>query len=173
VLCGVGATAAGWWGGRWAATILVFFAASVGVQAILPPRWRRVSRLPIPVPTAAALTLAYAAYQLTPGSVWWLGLAVGAGPAIHYLGDMLTDSACPLLWPLPLGERGRRRRWYPVGPPKILRFNAGGRVERWLVQPALTVLLVAAVLVVVWPAVAPVWAEIVERWTAARITRGA
>lgn len=172
VLCGLAAAAAGRWGGPWTAAVLVFLGASVGVQAALPPRWRRARQLPIPVPTAAALALAYVAYQFTPGSGWWLGLAVGAGVAIHCVGDMLTDSACPALWPIPLGRRGRPRRWYPIGPPKMLRFNAGGRVETLLVQPLLTALMVVAVAVLAWPVIGPVWDELVARWEEMRAARG-
>lgn len=172
VLCGVLGVVAGRWGGQWIAAILVFFAASVGVQAALPPRWRRVRKLPIPVPTAAALALAYMAFQFTPGSGWWLGLAVGVGVLTHCVGDMLTDGACPVLWPIPLGPRGRRQRWYLLGPPKLLRFNAGGRVETLLVQPLLTVLLVAAVLVLAWPVLDPLWDAAVLQWETIWAARG-
>jgi membrane-bound metal-dependent hydrolase YbcI (DUF457 family) len=172
VLCGGGAAAAGRWGGPWTAAVLVFFAASVGVQAGLPPRWRRVRKLPVPVPTAVAAVLAYVAYGFAPGSGWWLGLAVGVGVLVHCVGDMLTDNACPVLWPIPIGPAGRRRRWYPVGPPKWLRFNAGGKVETLLVQPLLTLVLIGAVLVLAWPVVGPVWEALVLRWETVRAARG-
>lgn len=172
VLCGALAAAAGRWGAPWTAAVLVFLATSVGVQAALPPRWRRVRKLPIPVATVVAVALAYVAYQFTPGSGWWLGLAVGAGVLVHCIGDMLTDGACPVLWPIPLGRRGRRRVWYPLGPPKPLRFNAGGKVETLLVQPLLTVLLVAAALALAWPVIDPLWDAAVLKWETIRASRG-
>lgn len=70
----------------------------------------------------------------TAGTAGWLGLAVGLGMLVHSLGDAVTESGAPLLWPLPI----RGRHWYPVGSPRPLRFRAGGRVEALLVAPALT-----------------------------------
>jgi len=67
-----------------------------------------------------------------------LGIAVGVGCLIHTLGDALTKSAVPLLWPLPIGGDP----WRCVGPPKFLRFTTGSFVENWLVVPAIC--LVAA-----------------------------
>ena len=74
-----------------------------------------------------------------------LGLAVN-------LGDAVTESGAPLLWPVPI----RGRTWYPVGGPRVTRFRTGGAVESWLVAPALTVgTLVLAVLVI--PGVLPMF----------------
>lgn len=70
----------------------------------------------------------------TAGTAGWLGLAVGLGMLVHSLGDAVTESGAPLLWPVPV----RGRHWYPVGSPRPLRFRAGGRVETLLVAPVLT-----------------------------------
>lgn len=73
----------------------------------------------------------------------WLGVMVALGCWVHCLGDSLTLSGCPWLWPVPIVGR----RWYPIGPPRVLRFRAGGRVETWAVMPLLvlgTALLVFA-----------------------------
>ncbi|MEU5695269.1 metal-dependent hydrolase [Actinosynnema sp. NPDC020468] len=78
----------------------------------------------------------------------WIGWAVAAGCVVHCLGDALTRSGCPFLWPIPIsGET-----WYEIRPPRPLRFRTGGPVERFLVLPACAV---AGVLLVpgVWPAV--------------------
>ena len=66
------------------------------------------------------------------------------------VGDAVTESGAPLLWPLPL----RGRRWYPVGSPRALRFRTGGRVEALLVAPALTVATFVLAFLVV-PGAAP------------------
>jgi hypothetical protein len=87
----------------------------------------------------------------TGGTAGWLGTAVALGMLVHAVGDAITESGAPLLWPLPI----RGRTWYPVGSPRVARFRTGGAVEAWLVAPALTVAtLVLAVLVV--PGVLPV-----------------
>lgn len=137
-------------------------------------------RLPVPVPTLLATVLAVAAYRFTPGSGWWLGLAVGLGSFIHCLGDSLTNSACPILAPLPVPVLRRRgdgrlvrigwRVWYPVGPPRVLpvrlgpwtwrvkmRFDTGGPVETDVVQPLLTMGAVVSAVVVAWPELSVAW----------------
>jgi membrane-bound metal-dependent hydrolase YbcI (DUF457 family) len=55
----------------------------------------------------------------------WLGLPVAIGALTHCLGDSLTTSGCPLLWPLVITGR----RWYPVHLLGPLKFTTGGRVE--------------------------------------------
>jgi hypothetical protein len=66
----------------------------------------------------------------------WLGFAVAAGCLAHCLGDALTMSGCPFLFPLPIaGET-----WYEIRPPRWLRFRTGKRVENLLVFPAFVVL---------------------------------
>jgi membrane-bound metal-dependent hydrolase YbcI (DUF457 family) len=59
-------------------------------------------------------------------------LAVLIGTASHIAGDMLTDSGCPLAWPLSL---------YRLHIPEPLAFSTGSRRERWIVVPALLLAL--------------------------------
>ena len=66
----------------------------------------------------------------------WLGLAVGVGCATHCLGDALTESGCPFLWPL---LRLRGETWYEIRPPRWLRFHTGTAVEQWLVFPMVAI----------------------------------
>lgn len=64
-----------------------------------------------------------------------LGIAVAAGCLTHCLGDALTLSGCPFLWPLPIaGET-----WYEIRPPKPLRFRTGGAIETRLLYPAFVI----------------------------------
>lgn len=61
-------------------------------------------------------------------SAWFLAIVVTWGSLIHCLGDCLTDSGAPLLYPLPIG----RQMWYRFKAPA--RFSTGSelgkRVER-------------------------------------------
>jgi membrane-bound metal-dependent hydrolase YbcI (DUF457 family) len=112
------------------------------------------SLVPGPPSLVIAAGLTYAVEHVVPGgtagTAGWLGTAVTLGMVVHSVGDAVTETGAPLLWPLPI----RQRRWYPVGSPRPLRFRTGGRVEAWLVAPALTlaVFLLAAAVV---PGVAP------------------
>ena len=64
-----------------------------------------------------------------------LGIAVAAGCLTHCLGDAVTESGCPFLFPLPIaGET-----WYEIRPPSPLRFSTGKRVENLLVFPVFAV----------------------------------
>ncbi|MEU4804906.1 metal-dependent hydrolase [Actinosynnema sp. NPDC023587] len=65
------------------------------------------------------------------GITEWLGIAIGVGCVVHCLGDALTLSGCPFLWPIPIaGET-----WYELRPPRLLRFRTGGGFELWVVWP--------------------------------------
>ncbi|MEC3978852.1 metal-dependent hydrolase [Amycolatopsis sp. H20-H5] len=71
----------------------------------------------------------------------WLGLAVAAGCFAHCLGDALTESGCPFLFPIPIaGET-----WYEIRPPRPLRFRTGKKVENRLIFPVFVVLAVLLV----------------------------
>lgn len=178
LLWGIVAACGQQWGGPWTAALLVFFATAVGVKAALPPKHRTFwvgTGLRRPWPTrfrvsyalVSALMLAVVAYRLTPAQGWWLGLAVATGSIVHCLGDCLTNSACPLLWPVRFGPAGARRAWFPVGPPPRLRFPAGGWVEVRLVHPLLVVMCAAALAVVLWPQWGPLLSGFVEAMNAA------
>ncbi|MEV5962412.1 metal-dependent hydrolase [Kribbella sp. NPDC051952] len=65
----------------------------------------------------------------------WIGMAVGLGMFVHCLGDSLTRSGCPWLWPLPI----RGETWYELRLPRLFRFSTNSWVERLLIVPALTV----------------------------------
>lgn len=68
----------------------------------------------------------------------WLGIAVGAGCLVHCFGDALTESGCPILFPILIaGET-----WYELRPPKKLRFKTGKKVENLLIFPAFVLLAV-------------------------------
>lgn len=130
---------------RWGAPVLIgtlfvcLALAIKGLDAIVPG--------PPSLVIAAGLTFAVEQYVPggTAGTAGWLGTAVTLGMVVHSLGDAVTESGAPLLWPLTI----RQRRWYPVGSPRALRFRTGGRTESWVVAPALTVATFALAVVVV------------------------
>ncbi|WP_300008864.1 metal-dependent hydrolase [Pseudonocardia sp.] len=139
--------ASAWWGAPvLIGTLFVCIALAIkGLDAIVPG--------PPSLVIAAGLTFAVEQYVPggTAGTAGWLGVAVTLGMIVHSLGDAATESGAPLLWPLTI----RQRRWYPVGGPRPLRFRTGGRVEAWVVAPALTLATFVLVMLVV-PGVAPV-----------------
>lgn len=149
-------------GGQAAAAVMVFLGAMMGLLAMF--RGER-NRRGAPVIAAG---LAGAAYLLTPDAAWWLGLATGGGCLIHCLGDSLTEWGCPWLWPIPLGPKGRKRMWYPIGLPKALRFHTGSLAEKVLAAglSALT-LVVGPERVVTWA-----YAEVVRALTAMMLNAG-
>jgi membrane-bound metal-dependent hydrolase YbcI (DUF457 family) len=81
----------------------------------------------------------------------WIGAAVTVGMFVHCLGDSLTRSGCPWLWPLPI----RGETWYEIRLPRHLRFRTGGWVENLLIAPAL---IIAGVLLL--PGAMPIVREI-------------
>jgi hypothetical protein len=92
--------------------------------------------------------LATAFVESFTASTGWLGIAVAAGCITHCLGDALTESGCPFLFPIPIaGET-----WYEIRPPHWLRFRTDGKAERRVVFPALVLGCVLAL-----PGVTP-WA---------------
>lgn len=56
---------------------------------------------------------------------WWLGCAIGAGALVHSLGDWLTNTGVPLLWPITF----RGQRWYKFRAPRWIRFDT--RAGSW------------------------------------------
>lgn len=74
-------------------------------------------------------------------SAGWLGLAVGIGCFVHCLGDAMTCSGCPILWPLKInGER-----WYDLRLPRFLRLTTDSWVETGIIYPATLVACLFAI----------------------------
>ena len=84
----------------------------------------------------------------------YLGIAVAAGCITHCLGDALTESGCPFLFPVPIaGET-----WYEIRPPSWLRFRTGKGVENAVIFPVFTVLAF-----VLFPGAWELGVEVVDR----------
>lgn len=118
VLVGVGSWVAGsWWVGG-----VVLVGSGLAGRSL----GRRVA------PLAAAGVLGWVA-GLPDGEVaaWRVGAAAGVGCLVHCLGDAVTLSGCPLLWPL----RVRGQVWFRVRLPAGWRLRTDGVVERRVVLP--------------------------------------
>lgn len=85
-----------------------------------------------------ALMLGGDPLALLTGMQGWIAVAVALGCITHDLGDALTLSGVPLLWPIPIaGET-----WYEVRTPAAVRFRTGSGAETCVA----VVLVVGAVL---------------------------
>lgn len=145
VLCGAGTSALAVYGGRWAVLAVLFVHMVLAIEGLL---WRaaRVSSDVLVWLLGAASAWILSDILRTRGEGWlfhepgqeflWLGIPVVLGMLVHCLGDAITVSGCPLLWPLPFG----RKRWYPLGPPKAMRFRAGTWVEVKVLMPVFVAL---------------------------------
>ncbi|MCT2591460.1 metal-dependent hydrolase [Streptomyces sp. N2-109] len=142
VLIGAGFSAAAVTGGRWAVLVILFIHVVLAVEGLL---WRmaRVSSdvLVWLLGAASAWILADVLAKPGNGADWlfhadgqeylWLGLPVVLGALVHSVGDALTVSGCPILWPIRIGGK----RWYPLGTPRFMRFRAGAWVEVKILMP--------------------------------------
>ncbi|WP_411100326.1 metal-dependent hydrolase [Streptomyces sp. x-45] len=148
VLIGGGSSVLAITGGRWAVLALLFVHMVLAIEGLL---WRatRGSSSDVLVWLLAgtsAWILAGILDKPDGGADWlftapgqeylWLGLPIVLGALVHDIGDALTVSGCPILWPIPVG----RKRWYPIGPPKVMRFRAGSWVELKVLMPVFMLL---------------------------------
>ncbi|MFE7115246.1 metal-dependent hydrolase [Streptomyces sp. NPDC057654] len=142
VLIGAGASALAMTGGRWAVLGILFVHLVLAVEGLLWRMARTSSDVLVWLLGAtSAWMLADILNKPGNGSDWlftgsgqeylWLGLPIILGALVHDIGDALTVSGCPILWPIPIG----RKRWHPIGPPKGMRFRAGSWVELKVLTP--------------------------------------
>lgn len=85
------------------------------------------------VTTGAALASAGEVWWPPLAGWWWLGPVLGLGCLVHVLGDALTRSGVPILWPFV----SRGRRWRRLRSP--LPFRTGGRGEQFVAVPLFAV----------------------------------
>ncbi|HLU44412.1 MAG TPA: metal-dependent hydrolase [Natronosporangium sp.] len=95
------------------------------------------------VTTVLSLVVTVFAFAVLPADGYpLLGVAVGMGCLVHILGDMITRHGCPLLWPI----RIKGRNWYMISLPDRYAIRAGGKFERTVLLPGLTVVACLAAL---------------------------
>ncbi|MFI1970882.1 hypothetical protein BLA24_07245 [Streptomyces cinnamoneus] len=147
LLIGAGASALAMTGDRWAVLGILFVHVVLAVEGLLWRAARTSSDVLVWLLGAAgAWILAGILDRPGQGADWlfsgpgqeylWLGLPIVLGALVHDVGDALTVSGCPILWPIPIG----RKRWYPLGPPKAMRFRAGSWVEVKVLMPVFMLL---------------------------------
>lgn len=147
LLVGGGCSVAALYGGRWAVLAVLFVHMVLAVEGLLWKQARVSSDILVWLLGAtSAWMLADVLDDPNNGKTWlfsgpgqqylWIGLPIVLGALVHCVGDALTVSGCPFLWPIPIG----RKRWYPIGPPKAMRFRAGSWVEIKVLTPAFFVL---------------------------------
>ncbi|MBX6357519.1 MAG: metal-dependent hydrolase [Micromonosporaceae bacterium] len=125
--------------GKWAVIGVLFFTFGLALRGLLDEWAERAGWLVVTALSAAAAGVAFALLPAGRGYPM-LGLAVGVGCLVHLVGDMLTSSGVPLLWPIPTG----RRMWRMIGVPDAAAIRVGGRGERLLRVAFLVVCLAAA-----------------------------
>lgn len=128
--------------GRWAVVAVALFGVILATEAlgdwiVLPP---------LVAGSLWALTDLPGFLAELDSMSGWIGYAVALGCLVHDLGDALTESGCPFLWPIPIaGET-----WYEIRPPALIRFRTDCKFERWFLYPAF---LIAGLLLLpgMWP----------------------
>jgi len=86
----------------------------------------------------------------------WTGIAVGVGCLVHLVGDGITVSGIPALWPLPVGGR----TWHDLHLlPHPFQLHTGKRVENRLLYP----LFLAGALILCWPLAQPLLADLTDK----------
>jgi membrane-bound metal-dependent hydrolase YbcI (DUF457 family) len=161
LLLGVLAAAAGRGGGRWAVLAVAMFGLVLAADVlgdwllvvVLGAVLWSVAGTWLPGTTVPGVTAAAAVQHGLDEIGGWIGVAVTVGMFVHCLGDSLTRSGCPWLWPLPI----RGETWFEIRPPRGLRFRTDSRVERLMIAPAL---VVAAVLLL--PGAVPIARNVVN-----------
>ena len=135
--------------GKLTAAVLVYVFTQLGyaaIRAAFPGRRKKVrvlGRRRWHKHTLFAAAASIGSFFAVPAGVWWLGVAVGVGCFTHLLGDVITASGCPILWPAPIPTTILRydrtvrakmpvrvwRTWYHVGTPQWMRFRVGSSTE--------------------------------------------
>lgn len=125
--------------GKWAVIGVLFFTIGLALRGLFDGWAERAGWLLVTALSAAAAGLTYAQLPAERGYPM-LGFAVGVGCMVHLLGDMITSSGVPLLWPIPTG----RRMWRMFGVPDAFAVRVGGRGELVLRGALVVVCLLAA-----------------------------
>lgn len=142
VMCGAGSSAIAVYGGRWGVFAILFIHVVLAVDGLLWRQARGASHILVWLLGATgAWVLVDVLDDPHNGKAWlftqpgqqflWIGIPVTLGALVHCIGDAITISGCPILWPIPIG----RKRWYPVGTPEFMRFRAGSWVEVKVLMP--------------------------------------
>lgn len=104
----------------YAKCFIIFFGLCLGLRGLFPKTTNKTGK--VFVYLLASLIPAYMFVgEIEIFTNFQLALIVTIGSAIHSLGDCLTDSGAPLLWPLPI----KGQVWYRFKVPEHFRFSTG------------------------------------------------
>ncbi|MEV0395119.1 metal-dependent hydrolase [Polymorphospora rubra] len=148
VLVGWGTTALCAAYGKWAVIGILFFMIGLALRGLFDEWAKRAGWVIVTLVSAAA---AYFTFLNLPGDRGYpmIGLAVGVGCFVHILGDMITRSGVPILWPIPI----KRRMWRMISLPDKIAIKTGSKVETVVLRGVFTVIALLAAAGLVAPAV--------------------
>lgn len=151
VLMGWGATYLCNQFGKWAVLSILFFTIGLAVRGIFEQWAKRAGWL---ITTGVAAGGAYYAFLgLDSGHGYPLiGFALGVGCFVHLMGDIITSAGVPILWPIPTGFK-QIQMWRMIGVPNAISVEVGGKVEKFVLQGAFTIVAIASSVALVGNAV--------------------
>ncbi|GLY93706.1 membrane protein [Actinoplanes sp. NBRC 103695] len=134
--------------GKWAVLGVLFFMAGLALRGLFDKWAERAGWLIVTLTSAAVAFMAASQLDADRGYPL-LGTAVGVGCVVHLIGDMITRSGVPLLWPIPLGAR----MWRMIGIPDGIAIRAGGPGEIFVLRGLFTIVSLLALLAMFFPGV--------------------
>jgi|SRR5215217_3339375 len=124
----------------WANLLIVFIGLCLGARGLFPKYTNRMGKAYLWIVALTVVSSMYVGYiqVFTPVQ---LAVVVFLGSLIHCLGDCLTNSGAPLLWPLPI----RGQTWYRFRLPIFSTGSEKGNLtETWI--KLVCVIVIAAVI---------------------------
>lgn len=119
--------------------IYIYISLQLGVASLFKPFYKKNVDKPLGklgLNIASLLIAAYLMYSLPSNAKYnWIGGAVTFGWITHLIGDMLTVSGVPILFPL----KYKGKRWWNFRLP--LGIKAGGVFEKSILIPLLSVII--------------------------------
>ena len=142
VLMGWGATYLCTQFGKWAVLSILFFTIGLAVRGVFE-QWAKKAGWVITTLVSAAAAY-YAFLNLDAGRGYpLLGFALGIGCFVHLMGDIITSAGVPILWPIPTGIK-KIQMWRMIGVPNAISVEVGGKVEKFVLQGAFTIVSIAS-----------------------------
>lgn len=116
-------------------------AAELVLCAVLIPTLAagiRLARIPGWIDDLAPIPIVITTVFLSGINLQAIPIAMMTGCAAHIAGDCLTNSGCPILWPLTTDRFALRL------------FRTGKRTEKWIVFPVMLITMVVLAMYLVW-----------------------
>lgn len=124
------------------ATFIVMFLLYISIQLSLvslfkPLYYKKKSKIGKLGAAVGAIVISFILVYLLPSNInyYWVGGAVTFGWIAHLLGDMMTVSGVPILFPL----KFKGKRWWDFRLP--LGIKAGGFIEKAILIPIFIIII--------------------------------